>query len=427
MRTENFNKIDGNSLSYKMIIDGAELEAMLSESSRELQRTKELPGFRKGKIPLDVMLSSFGKEIYRDVADKHSIELYSRSVIENSLEPVGQPYLIISSASPEQMVISVVVSVYPDVELNQYKGLRIERPRDETTEEELDEALEQFCDLHRNVVPAERPAKEDDIIYFSYAVECDGKPVPSGLGSHVSQRLGREDMFPGLTDKMRGAVPGDELTMEIDMPEDHKRRELAGKHITLFVRIEEVKERRMPELTDELVHRFNKDCETVESFREKLRKEKNKYLKMAADEAFEKALKAELASQVKANIPSEMLELQLEMQYRNLENGLKASGSSIEKFMKESGYTPEQIRELSLPLAEQEVKFSLALDRIADIEGITVTDEELQREYKRRALRRNVTVKELKGSLDDEDVIESIRNEKAISIVRSTAEAVYAE
>lgn len=425
MRTESFTKKDGNTLEFKMVIEGDELNRFLSESSKELQKTRELPGFRKGRIPLEMMLSQFGNELYVDTANRHAAELFAKAAADNSLEPVGKPLFAITSADAERMTISTVVHVYPDVTLHKYCGLEVKRLRDEVTEEELDEALEEFRDLHRNVVTAECPAGKDDIVYFSYAIECDGKSIPSGAGSHVFQRLDREEMFPGLADRMKGAVPGDEFTMEIDMPADHKRTELRGKHITLFVRIEEVKERRLMPLTDELVCQFNRGCETVESFREKLRREKNRYLKITADEAFEKALKAELAAQVEANIPPEMMELQLELLYRNLENGLLASGSNIQRFMQDNGYTPDKIRELSLPTAEQEIKFALALDKVAELEGITVTDSELEKEYAARAKRCGVTVESIKSMESDADIIEDIRNEKVLNLVRDTATAVY--
>lgn len=425
MRTENFTKRDGNSVSFRMVIEGEELKEMLRTSAAELQKDKELPGFRKGKIPLDIMLSQFGKEIYKDTANRYSVELFTRAVADNALEIVGEPYFIISSADPERMEIAVVVSVYPDVALHQYKWLEIPRLRDEVTEEELDRELESFRNLHRRVVQAERPAADDDIVYFSYAVECGRKSLPSGAGVHVSQRLDREEMFPGLKEKMLGTSAGDEFTLDISMPSDHKRADLAGKDITLFVRIEEVKERRLQPLTDELVSMYNKDCATVSELREKLRRERNRYLKMVADDEFENALKEKLAEQVEANIPDDMFELQLQLQYRNLENGLRLRGSSIERFMEENDYTPDMLREISVPTAKQEVRFTLAIEKIAEIEDFAVTDEEIAREYAAMARRRGVDVKTLKSAENDRAIIEDIRAEKAIKLVRDTAVAVY--
>ena len=410
-----------------MIEDGEEYHKILSAAANDFAVNAEVPGYRPGKAPVELVRNRYEKEIYDRIYDKYAKTFFQDAVYNEHLEPVGEPRLERLEQTGERMVIACTVNVFPEIAVTQYRGLEVPRMRDELTEEEVDALVEEFRDRHRQVVPTDRPAEGDDIVYYSYAVECGGRPIPSGMGTHVSQRLSKEGPFPNLVESMRGKKPGDEYAYEIDLPLDFTRAELAGKHITLYVRIEEVKERRLRELSDAFIHEYNPDCATVAEYRKKNRAEQERVMKLRADEDFEKGIRRKLAENVVGEIPPEMIERQLDAMYENLRAGLRLQGKSLDTFLAESHTTMEELRRISLPVAMEELRVMLATEKIAELENIQILPEELTKAYEKLAGRKKREVAELRNLITDAELIEDLRNKKAWKLVRDTAKSLRGE
>lgn len=424
MRVDNITKVEGNLLDFRVTVDGAEWADVLQNASVMAQKNNPIPGYRAGKAPLAIALKHFGGQLVETTARGTIFDFFVKAVQENNFEPVDEPKFAITSCNDKEFQFVTTVFVYPEVTLKQYKGIEVERPDDVVTEEQIDAELESFRDLHRIVNVVERPAGEGDIVYLDYAATCNGEKFSDSSMSDVSLRIGRDEIFTGLDARVLGKSAGDVFTCTLTMPDDFRRAEIAGKTIEVKVRIRQVKERVLPELTDELIAKYRPKLGTIEAFRADMRATLEKYAKMHSDEVFAENVKKALAAQVEANIPLIMIDRQLEIYYNNMRANLAGQGKTLEQYLAEIGWTPTQLKNESMPRATEAIKLVLAQEEIARREGFTLTDEELNKEYALISHELNCPVSVAKVKIDREQCAERILSRMALKLVTDNAVVV---
>lgn len=420
MELTNFSKPDGSVISFRLSYTAEEYRPYLMQCAAALEARRPITGFRAGKAPLEVAASVYGKALFEAAGQQAGSDMFRRAVEENQYPVVGKPLITTVANSPEGLVLDVIVPVYPEVTMGDYKGIAAERPDDSVTEKDVDAELARFCDQHRVVEPARRPAEDGDIVYFSYDGTCGGKPFVFSHSDRSQVRLGDADkeVFPGLPAALYGAVPGKTFDIELDMPENFGREDIAGKRISLHIEVQEVLERRVPELTDELIARYCAPLKTVDEYRENYREKLSAYRTQEADRVFSANIERALVDAVKAIVPKDMIQSQYEVNYRSFIDSLHASNISLDAFLENGGLTRDDMERITRQEAERQVRLSLALDKIAELEHIEVTPEELNARYDRE-------VKRGAGeAYTYDDALQELRCEKAMSLVKTAANPI---
>ena len=372
MKYEAIGLMNGCRATWLTTVEGEEYLQLLELYSQDVQKNQPISGFRKGKAPLSVAAAAYGERFYTDAAEALMPALYNRGGEDNGFTPVAQPTIQVIACSQDLLCFRTDVDVYPRASLGRYRGLEAERPEDSVTEEELQEEIEKFREYHREVLPAEKQEREDDLVYISLRGELEGKPFPGGTLAGVLQRFDSKDLYPGLKDRLRGCKPGDVIRYETLVPADDPRQEIAGRRVTLNIKVEEVKERRLRLVDDAL---FPPAYASLADFKEKKGAELHKIKKMRADEAFDANLRAALLEQLTVNIPDSMISQETGRLLENLSKNLNKEGG-ITAYLKKSGLSAEELGEKVKKLAIDELKLMLALDAVAEAEGIEEPDDE---------------------------------------------------
>ena len=230
------------------------VEQRLERAARQLAGEMRMPGFRKGKVPPQLVIQRVGRDAVLEQALRDSLpEWYERALLDSGITPVGDPQLNVSSLPDpgEELAFSIEVAVRPDAKLGEYKGLEVGRLEpevpDDAVQAELDRLREGFASLN----PVDRPAAEGDLVLIDYAGTVDGEPFEGSEASDLMVELGTASLLPEFDEALAGASAGDEVVVEVDFPEDHQPESLAGKRARFEVRVKEVREKELPELDDD--------------------------------------------------------------------------------------------------------------------------------------------------------------------------------
>ena len=414
MELTNFSKPNGSLVNFRLTYSEAEYRPYLVQCSEGAQLKQPITGFRAGKAPLERAFSVYGRALLDAAARLASNEMFRQAAEEREIPVVGKPMINVVENTLHGLTIDVIVPVYPEVSVESYLGMSVERPDDSVTEDDIAQELAGFCDRHRIVEPSDKPAEDGDIIYFSYDGTCGGEPFSFSSSKRSQIRLGEGEnpIFPGLPEVLKGAQPGDAYDVSLTMPENFSREDVAGKAIKLHVEVQEVLRRRVPELTDALIAQYCGGLHTVAEYAEDCRERLSRYRRREADRAFDLNIENALAEKVEAVIPRDMIETQYAVNYRRFLDGIHASGTSLDSFLRNGGITRDELEAATRREAERQVRVSLALEKIAELESIEGSPDELKARYDRNCQR------SAGGEYTYDDALTELRSEKAFRLVR---------
>lgn len=350
-----------------------QLEATFREWGQKLQ----LPGFRRGRVPRDIIRSRFQAEVQEEVLRTLIPDSYREALTQTALEPVSQPDVEeVHFHAGEPLTYKAVVEVKPSVTVTNYRGIALEREKIEVTDQEVERALEYLREENAEYVPMEGwPALKDDLVVLDHEGSVQGKPIKGGSGTNLTVSLGHEGYLPGFTEQLAGVQKGDTKRFALQVPSDHPRRELAGRTIEFHVTIKEVKKRRTPELNDEFAKSVG-DVETLAELRDKLRQQLLQRKTREQDAALRRALVEKLAQQHQIDVPEAMVERETAAVLEELAMTLRATGGRVQGLPDD----PEVLKGKAREIATRRVKESLLLEAVAKQEQLTVTEEELTAE-----------------------------------------------
>jgi trigger factor len=349
------------------------LEATLREWGQKLQ----LPGFRRGRVPREIIQSRFQAEVHEEVLRALIPDSYREALTQAALEPVSQPDVEdVHFHAGEPLTYKAVVEVKPPITATDYRGIALEREKVEVTEQELERALEYLREDAAEYVPMEGwPALKDDLVVLDHEGTVQGKPFKGGSGTNLTVALGHEGYLPGFTEQLTGLQKGDTKRFGLQVPADYPRKELAGRSIEFRVTIKEVKKRRVPELNDEFAKSVG-DVETLGGLRDKLRQQLLQRKTREQDAALKRTLAEKLAQKHQIEAPEAMVEREAAAVLEELAMTLRATGGRMEGLPDD----PEILKTKARETATRRVKESLMLEAVAKQEQLTVTEEELTAE-----------------------------------------------
>ena len=422
MKLVKAEKIEGSRFELHISVDTATFEAAVNKAFQKEGKKMSIPGFRKGKAPRSIIEKMYGKGVFYETAINDLIpDAYSAALEESGISPVSQPEFDIVSLDDNGLVLSAKVFVKPEVEITDYRGLAVTRTVVPVTDEEVDREIATVRERNsRETEVLGRAAEMGDTAVIDYEGFCDGVAFEGGKGENYSLKLGSNTFIPGFEEQIVGKTIGEEFDVNVTFPTEYHSADLAGKAAVFKCKLHSLTRTELPELDDE----FAKDVSEFDTFAEykadmKAKIEK-RHMDTANAEVDEKLIDA-LIEKLVADIPAPMFDAETENFLRDYDNRLRMSGLDLNTYIKYTGMTLDTLRDQFRPQAERQVKARLALEKIAALENIEVTEEEINAEYQRIAEAYNMPVEQVKESLPSDAIVDDLRVKKALELVRENA------
>ena len=386
-----------------------------------------VPGFRKGKVPRQMIEKMYGPAVFYEEASNILIQdNYMKAMEESGLDIVSRPAVDVEQIEAgKDFIFTIEVAVRPEVTLGAYKGVEVTKVAVEVTEEEVDNALETERQKNsRMVTVTDRPAAEGDTAVIDYEGFCDGVAFEGGKAENHGLNLGSHSFIDTFEDQIVGHVAGDEFDVNVTFPEEYHAADLAGKPAVFKVKLNEIKTKELPELNDEFaqdVSEFDTLAEYREDVKNNLVKEKeNEAKRTKEDEALAKIVEAS-----EMEIPEAMIETQCENMVNDFAQRISQSGLTMEQYMQFSGLTLDKLKEQVRPEAEKNIKTSLVLEKIAKEENIEITEEEIEAEISRMAAQYGMEADKLKSYMGEAEKTSMKRDlavMKAVDLIMANVE-----
>ena len=391
------------------------------EAYKKNVKSMNVPGFRKGKAPKAIIEKMYGKGVFFEDAINACIpDAFEDAVKESGLKVVGAPKFDLVSTDGD-IVLKAVGFVKPEVTIEGYKGIEAEKNVAEVTDEEVEAELTRVRERNaRTIEVTDRAAQDGDIANIDYEGFVDGVAFAGGKGEGHDLKLGSGSFIPGFEEQIVGKNIGEEFDVNVTFPEEYHAEELKGKAATFKTKLNAIKFEELPEADDE----FAKDVSEFDTLLEYKADIKSKMVKRNEDKAqgeFENALAEALIEKLVAEIPEPMFEAETENYVRDYDTRLRSNGLDLNTYFKYTGLTLEALREQMRPQAEKQVKVRLALEKIAELEALTVSDEEVEAEYKRISDAYNVPADQVKGMIMAEDIKADLVVAAAMNLVKENA------
>ncbi|MBQ8253904.1 MAG: trigger factor [Clostridia bacterium] len=421
MSLKSTNK-NGNQVDIEIAIDKESFDKAVEAAYRKNVKNMNVPGFRKGKAPRSVVEKMYGKGVFYDEAINALLpKAYDEAITECGETPVGQAEFDIVSLDDNGLVLKASFPVKPEVTVKEYKGYKVTRAVAPTTEEEVNAQIEQVRARNsRTVDITDRAAAEGDIAVIDYEGSVDGVPFEGGKGEKYNLTLGSGQFIPGFEEQIVGHNPGDAFDVNVTFPTEYHAAELAGKAAVFKTVLHEIKFNELPELDDE----FAKDVSEFDTFDEYKKDVEAKITERhnaEADREVENKLIEKLIENLEADIPEAMFITETENQVRDYDNRLRMQGLDLNTYLKYTGMTLDNMREQFRPIAEKQVKTRLALEKIAELENIEVTEEEIEAELQKIADAYRIELSEVKAQITPDMITDDIKVSKAVEVVKANA------
>ena len=397
------------------------------EAAYEKNKNKiSVPGFRKGKVPKQMIEKMYGAGIfYEDAANAIIPKEYQRAAVESGLDIVSQPEIDVTQIEEgKNFIFTATVAVRPEVTLGTYKGVEIAKVSTEVTDEDLEAEIKKVQEQNARIINVEdRPVQDKDDTVIDFEGFMNGVPFAGGKGENYSLTIGSHSFIDTFEEQLIGKKIGEETEVNVTFPEEYHAAELAGKPATFKVTVKEIKSKELPELNDELVQDIS-EFKTVDEYKADLKATLEK--KKAKDAEVKKeneAIEAVVANAA-MEIPEAMIKQQALQMADGYDRNLKQQGISLEQYVKMMGMEIDKFIESIYPEAEKRIKNGLVLDAIAKAEDFTVTDEEVEEEIKNMASMYNMKEDELKDMMTDNErnqIKDDLAVQKAVKLIAAEA------
>lgn len=417
------NKVDTNRWELEVEVGAEQFEDAIARVFKREAKKIQIPGFRKGKAPRAFVEKYYGEQVfYEDAVNLLVPGAFEEAIKEAGLDAIQDDAdLEIVSIGKEGFTFKGKVTTKPEVSIADYKGIEVKKPKVDVTEEDVDKEVEKVRERNSRMITVEdRAAQLQDTAVIDFEGFVDGKAFEGGKGENFSLSLGSGQFIPGFEDQVVGHHTGDTFDVTVTFPEDYHAEDLKGKEAVFKVTVHEIKAKELPEFDDEFVKDVS-DFDTIADYREDLKKKLTESREKAADDEVENALIDALIEKLQADIPEAMFKNQAEESVREFEYRLRSQGIDFDMYAKYTGMDRDAIRASVRPQAERQVKIRLALEKIAELEDLKPTEEELAAQYEKMAKAYEMEADKIKAFIPEEDVAKDLSVEKAIAFVRDNA------
>ena len=424
MSLKETKKVDTNRYKLEITVDGEKFREAIKEAYKKNGKKISVPGFRKGKAPLHIIETFYGSEIFfEDAFNLLYSDLVDDAIAESGLKVINDKmdFDLVSISKEDGADFKVSVTTYPEIEVGEYKGLKAERNAVKVDAAEVNSEINAMAERNARMVSVEdRAAKKGDTVIIDFEGFADGKSFDGGKAEGFSLELGSGQFVPGFEEQIVGKNIGDEFEVNITFPEDYGAKELAGKEAVFKVKLHEIKIRELPKIDDE----FAKDVsefDTLKELKADIKKKALERKKKAAEEAVENALVQQIVDGLKGEIPEAMFENRLNQSVEEFAYRLQSQGLNLETYLKYTNSTIDDFKKSFRPQAEAQVKYRLALEKIAELENITPDEKEIEEQYEKLAKDYGVEADKVKNAIPAAEVSKDLAVGKAIDFIKENA------
>lgn len=415
----------GNEATIVVEIDKELMESGVNKAYLKARKQIMIPGFRKGKAPRKMIEAMYGAHVfYEDGLEEIFPEVYDFAVAkQEGLKAIGRPSLTdMQIAEDGSVTLTLTTEVYPEVTLGQYKGLEVEKAEANVTDTQVQAELDRMAQNVASTETVERAAEMGDTANIDFEGFDNGVPFEGGKGENFDLKLGSGQFVPGFEEQVVGMTAGEEKDINITFPEDYHEN-LAGKPVVFHVKLNNVTVTNVPALDDE----FAKDVsefDTLEELKADIRAKALEQAEKRIASDFENAAVEKAAENTTVEMPKALVEQELDTQMERFAYQLQMSGYSMEQYAKMMGGDVSTMRNAFRPAAEKQAKISVTLEKIVEVEGITVTDEEIEEEFKALAEQYQLEVDKVKEMVPMGELTGSLTTRKAVKLIAESAVAV---
>ena len=419
-------KLEKNMAKLTIEVSAEELEKALESAYQKNKNKMSIPGFRKGKVPRNMIEKMYGPAVfYEDAANELIPDAYEKALAECEEEIVSSPTVdVVQIEKGKPFIFTAEVALKPEVTLGKYKGVKVEKTEVEVTEEEINAQIEKERENSaRTITVTDRPVKDGDITTLDFEGFVDGVPFEGGKGGDYPLTIGSGSFIPGFEEQLIGAEIGKETEVNVTFPEDYHSADLAGKAAVFKCTVKEIKEKELPELDDEFASEVS-TFDTLAEYREDVKKTLTQQKADAAKSAKEEAVIEAVVEDAKMEIPDAMLETEQRQMVDEFAQRMQMQGLTMEQYMQFTGTNPQMLLEQAKPQALKRIQSRLVLEAVAKAENLAADDAEFEAEIKDMAEKYQMEadkIKDMLGERGRKQVLEDLAIRKAVDFLVENA------
>ena len=420
-------KLEKNMAKLTIEAGADELEKAIEKAYQKQKKKISIPGFRKGKVPRQMVEKMYGKEVfYEDAANELIPDAYDKALDECEEDIVSSPKIeVVQIEAGKPFIFTATVALKPEVKLGKYKGVKVDQMDTEVTDEEIDQEINKERENNaRNITVDNRPVKDGDITALDFEGFVDGEPFEGGKGEDYPLTIGSGAFIPGFEEQLVGAEIGKEVEVKVTFPEDYQAENLQGKEAVFKCTIKEIKEKELPELDDEFASEVS-EFETMAEYRESVKKNLTEKKEKDAKNAKEEAAIQAVVEDSEMEIPEPMLESQQKQMVDEFAQRITMQGLSMEQYFQFTGTNYQKMLEQVKPQALERIKSRLVLEAVVKAENIEVTEEDYEKELETMAevyQMEIAKVKDLMGEREKKNIMQDLAVRKAAEFITDNAE-----
>ena len=419
--------LEHNMAKLTITVSAEEVEKALQAAYLKQRSKISLPGFRKGKVPRQMIEKMYGPEVFYDEAANHMIsEAYGKAYAECELEIASQPTIdVVQLEKGKDFIFTAEVAVKPEVKLGEYKGLKVDKVSTRVMQKEVDEEIEKERERNaRTVEVTDRAVQDKDIVTLDFEGFVDGVAFEGGKGENYPLTIGSGAFIPGFEEQLIGAEIDKETEVKVTFPEEYQAKELAGKEAVFKCTVHEIKAKELPELDDEFASEVSEEAETLEDYKAEVKAKIKERKENEGKEKKENQAVEQAVANAEIDLPAPMVDLQAKQMADDFARRIMQQGMSVEQYFQFTGLNEEKMMEELKPQAEKRIRTRLVLEAIVAAENIEVSDERLDEELQKMADSYQMEVEKLKefmGENEKKQMKEDIAVQDAVTLITEAA------
>lgn len=417
------NNVETNKYELEIEISAEDFEAAIEKAYLKARKNIAMPGFRKGKAPRKLIEKEYGEQVFfEDAVNLLYAPVVNGAVEESGLELVTRPEVEVTEISKENGVkLKATCITKPEVEVKDYKGIEVEKVVNPVTDEDINKQLDALREKNVTVETVDdRAAENGDDVVIDFEGFKDDVAFEGGKAEDFTLSLGSGQFIPGFEDQIVGHNAGEEFDINVTFPEEYQVKELAGAPAVFKIKLKSISKKVMPELDDDMV-KDSTEFDTVDEYKADIKKKLEEANEKHADSEVEAKIFDKVIENMTAEIPQVMFDNRVNEMISELEQRLAPQGISLDLYMQYTGQTMDTVKKAYAEQAEKQVKLRLALEKIAKLENIEVTEDELKAEFDKLAEAYKLDVDQIKQFIHDDDLKKDIAVGKAVDLIKDAA------
>ena len=422
MALKSSNLTATNTYEVEVEVDGKTFMQAVSKVFKKQAKKLAVPGFRKGKAPRAIIEKMYGEDVFYDDAMQ---DCYP-DALDEACEAAGLKVVTVTGleatfVSKEGFTFKATVVVEPEIEIKDYDGIEVEKLSTEVTDEMIDEEIDRVRERNSRMITVEdRAAENGDTVVIDFEGFCDGEAFEGGKAEEYNLELGSGNFIPGFEEQIVGHNTGDEFDIDVKFPEEYQAENLKGKDAVFKIKLHEIKTKELPEVDDDFVKDVS-EKDTVAEYRDELKEQIAKRLEGESERDLDDKLTNAIIEKVEGEIPEQMYDREAQNMVREMDMRLRQQGMDFDTYMKYTGMDANAVLEMYKPEAQRRVKMRLALEKIAELEKIEPTEEEINAEYDKMAEAYNMEADKVKEIIPVDSIKEDLGVQLAMKHVKDNA------